>query len=92
MEKLGLNTWPGKAKILGAIFCVGGALTTSLYKGMEFHIGNDHSHQPHTHSAQPPKTHMLRGTLFLVASCLSYTAWYIVQVINKASHGVLIPL
>ncbi|KAI4338063.1 hypothetical protein L6164_016417 [Bauhinia variegata] len=77
MEKLGLQTWAGKAKIMGAILCVGGALTISLYKGKAFYIGH-HSDQAHI-SAKASNTNMLRGTLFLIASCLSYTAWYIVQ-------------
>ncbi|KAK7275933.1 hypothetical protein RIF29_17060 [Crotalaria pallida] len=77
MEKLGLQTWGGKAKSMGAILCVGGALATSLYTGKEFFIGH-HSH--HTHAIVAHKTHMLRGTFYLVGSCFSYTAWFIVQV------------
>ncbi|XP_028806612.1 WAT1-related protein At5g64700-like [Neltuma alba] len=80
MEKLGLKTWAGKAKAIGTIICVGGALTTSLYTGKEFYIGHHSHHSPHTASAKAPKTHMLRGTFFLVASCCSYTGWFIVQV------------
>ncbi|TKY73996.1 WAT1-related protein [Spatholobus suberectus] len=78
MERLRLHTWTSKVKTMGAILCVGGALTTSLYKGKEFYIVQS-SH--HTHSTvEASKTNMLRGTLFLVGSCLSYTAWFIVQV------------
>lgn len=79
MEKLGLKTWAGKAKTVGAILCVGGALTTSLYKGKAFHL-HHHNHHSHTYSTQAHKTNMIRGSLFLVGSCLSYTTWYIVQV------------
>ncbi|TKY56413.1 WAT1-related protein [Spatholobus suberectus] len=78
MEKLGLQTWAGKAKSIGAILCVGGALVTSLYKGKEFYLGH-HSHHAQT-AVVAHKTHMLRGTFFLVGSCFSYTAWFIVQV------------
>ncbi|KAI4307007.1 hypothetical protein L6164_030242 [Bauhinia variegata] len=78
MEKLGLETWAGKAKTVGAILCVGGALTCSIYKGAAFHIVH---HSVSTRiTVDSSKTNMLRGTLFLVASCLSYTLWYIVQV------------
>lgn len=80
MEKLGLQTWAGKAKCVGAILCVGGALATSLYKGKEFYIGH-HSHHTQAQTALVThKTHILRGTFFLVCSCFSYTAWFIVQV------------
>ncbi|XP_054797446.1 WAT1-related protein At5g64700-like [Prosopis cineraria] len=80
MEKLGLKTWSGKAKAIGTIICVGGALTTSLYTGKEFNTGHHSRHTSHTASAEAPKAHMLRGTLFLVASCFSYAGWFIVQV------------
>ncbi|OIW02510.1 hypothetical protein TanjilG_12824 [Lupinus angustifolius] len=76
MEKLGLQTWSGKAKAVGAILCVGGAIATSLYKGKDIYI----FHGYHTHTnVVAHKTYMLGGTFFLVGSCLSYTAWFIIQ-------------
>lgn len=80
MEKLGLQTWAGKAKCVGAILCVWGALATSLYNGKEFYIGHHSHHTQAQTAAVAHKTHMLRGTFFLVCSCFSYTAWFIVQV------------
>ncbi|RDX63098.1 WAT1-related protein, partial [Mucuna pruriens] len=80
MEKVGLQTWRSKVKTVGAILCVGGALTTSLYKGKEFYIGQSSSHHSHSTTVEASKINMLRGTLFLLASCFSYTAWFIVQV------------
>jgi len=80
MERVGFGRWASKVKTIGATLCVGGALTTSLYKGNEFYIGLS-SHHIHTATTvDSSKTHMLRGTLFLLASCFSYTAWFIVQV------------
>ncbi|CAL5189578.1 unnamed protein product [Lathyrus oleraceus] len=78
MESLKIGTWGGRAKFFGAILCVGGALTTSLFKGKEFHIGLYHSH--HEIAISTSKTHMFFGTLFLVGSCCCYTAWFIIQV------------
>ncbi|KAK7301013.1 hypothetical protein RJT34_11868 [Clitoria ternatea] len=77
LEELRLQTWVGKAKTIGAILCVGGALTTSLYKGKEFYLGTHHAKST---VVVAHKTHMLQGTFFLLASCFSYTAWFIVQV------------
>ncbi|RDY03513.1 WAT1-related protein, partial [Mucuna pruriens] len=79
MEKLRLQTWAGKAKCVGTILCVGGALATSLYKGKEFYLGH-HIHHAQTTVIVAHKTLMLRGTFFLICSCLSYTAWFIAQV------------
>jgi len=77
MEKLKWQTWVGKAKSVGSIMCVGGALVSSVYKGREFYL--DH-HNHHTHQTAPHKTHMLHGTIFLICSCFSYTTWFIAQV------------
>ncbi|GAU25739.1 hypothetical protein TSUD_216700 [Trifolium subterraneum] len=82
MENLRIGTWSGKAKFIGAILCVGGAITTSLYKGKQFYIGHHH-HSHHFDEISvvvSHKTHMLRGTLFLIGSCCCYTAWFILQV------------
>ncbi|WJX63480.1 hypothetical protein P8452_48358 [Trifolium repens] len=89
MESLRIGTWSGKAKCIGALLCVGGALVTRLYKGKEFYISHHHAH----HAAQTSvvaahKIHMLRGTFFLIAACFSYTAWFILQ----AKLMILFPL
>jgi len=77
MEKVKWETWVGKAKCVGSIVCVGGALVTSVYKGKEFFVGH---HIHHTHQTAPHKTHMLYGSIFLICSCFSCTAWFIAQV------------
>ncbi|KAJ7959470.1 WAT1-related protein [Quillaja saponaria] len=79
MEKLRLKTWAGRVKTSGAILCVAGALTTTLYKGKAFYIGH-HSDDDHSHTAaEASKNNWTRGTFFLVGSCLSYTTWYMLQ-------------
>jgi len=77
MEKLMWQTWAGKAKSVGSILCVGGALVSSVYKGKEFYLGH---HNHHKNQTAPHKTHILYGTIFLICSCFSYTAWFIAQV------------
>nr|KYP36513.1 Auxin-induced protein 5NG4 [Cajanus cajan] len=79
MEKLSLHTWTGRTKLGGAILCVMGALTSSIYKGKEFYIGHHHSHHVHE-AAGAHETHKLRGTIFLLCGCLSYTTWFLAQV------------
>ncbi|RDX97386.1 WAT1-related protein, partial [Mucuna pruriens] len=78
MEQLGLHSWAGRAKCGGAILCVGGALASSIYKGKEFYLGHHKHHAQNAVVAH--QTHMLRGTFFLICSCFSYTAWFLVQV------------
>ncbi|EXB94721.1 Auxin-induced protein 5NG4 [Morus notabilis] len=78
IEKLKLHTRAGKMKTLGALLCVAGALTTSLYKGKEFYIGHHHIESHIT--VKTADAHSARGTFLLVGSCLSYSTWFIVQV------------
>ncbi|OMO95135.1 Drug/metabolite transporter [Corchorus capsularis] len=80
IEKLRLGTTGGKIKTLGAILCVGGAVTAGLYKGKAFYL--DHPHGFHTAPAamNVSKSHWTRGTFMLVGSCVCYAAWYILQV------------
>ncbi|KAM7488664.1 hypothetical protein LguiB_026148 [Lonicera macranthoides] len=77
IEKLKVCTRAGKIKIGGAILCLGGALTISLYKGTTLHIGPrrkyDGATKIHQHNYK-------RGTLFLVVSILSYATRFIMQV------------
>ncbi|KAL5803683.1 hypothetical protein ACOSQ4_031988 [Xanthoceras sorbifolium] len=80
IEKLRLGSIEGKFKTLGAIVCVGGALTTSLYKGKDLiHFGHPKIHNSSitVHLSEP---HWTRGTFLLVGSVLSYATWYMVQV------------
>ncbi|XWS48674.1 hypothetical protein CRYUN_Cryun13aG0096400 [Craigia yunnanensis] len=79
MEKLGVGSRAGKIKTVGAILCVGGALTASLYKGKAFYLGHDnHIHTPA--AIDVSKSHGSHGTFMLVGSCLCYATWYILQV------------
>ncbi|KAL6533399.1 hypothetical protein OROMI_027511 [Orobanche minor] len=75
IEKLGLNTKAGKIRTLGAMLCLVGALSIALYKGKSFHLG--HYEPAYIVKTEQNKT---RGTMFLVASCLSYGLWFILQV------------
>ncbi|KAE9464627.1 hypothetical protein C3L33_03424, partial [Rhododendron williamsianum] len=77
MEKLRLGTRAGKVKTMGAILCVAGALTISLYKGKSFYIRHHSTHHKEiSHNVQHNWT---RGTVFLVLSVLSYATWFMVQ-------------
>lgn len=83
MENLNIHTWNGRAKCVGAILCVAGTLAARLYKGKEFYIAQYHSF----HSVAAHKTQMLRGTLFLIGACFSYSAWFFMQVCIYLSQG-----
>ncbi|KAM7485599.1 hypothetical protein LguiA_001608 [Lonicera macranthoides] len=77
IERLRVRTRAGKIKIGGAILCLGGALTISLYKGTTLHIG---PHRKYEGATMIYHHNYKRGTLFLVASILAYAARFIMQV------------
>ncbi|GMP25088.1 hypothetical protein CsSME_00002118 [Camellia sinensis var. sinensis] len=77
MEKLRLCTKAGKVKTGGAIMCLAGALTISLYKGKSFYIGHHTTH--HQIISHKANHHWTRGSLFLGFSVLSYATWFVVQ-------------
>ncbi|KAL4362298.1 hypothetical protein GQ457_04G013970 [Hibiscus cannabinus] len=79
IEKVGLGSKAGKIKTAGAFLCVGGALTTSLYKGKAFHVGDGH-HFHRIPAMDVSSSHWTRGTFMLVGSCVCYASWYILQV------------
>lgn len=87
LEKLGLGSWSGKMKALGAAMCVGGTMMVSLLKGRLLHLWPTHllryahaqQHVPATSSHS--HHHQSVGTFFLCGSCLSYALWFIVQVL-----------
>ncbi|CAL5405503.1 unnamed protein product [Camellia sinensis] len=83
IEKLQFGTKGGKVTVVGAILCVAGALTISLYKGKAFYIGH---HATHHHVViQKAKPNWTRGTLFLVSSCISCATWFLVQATMQAT-------
>lgn len=83
MEKLRLGTRAGKVKTMGAILCVAGALTISLYKGKSFYIRHHSTH--HREISHNVQHNWTRGTVFLVLSVLSYATWFMVQVCTQSN-------
>ncbi|XP_059277043.1 WAT1-related protein At5g64700-like [Lycium ferocissimum] len=75
VEKLRLKTKAGKVKLLGAMLCLAGALTITLYKGKVFHVSHHDKHQ----NSSKDHANMLRGTIFLMCSCMSYGCWFLIQ-------------
>ncbi|XP_062076084.1 WAT1-related protein At1g09380-like [Humulus lupulus] len=77
LEQVELHTKAGKVKIIGALVCVAGALTSSLYKGKAFYISHHHI-DSHINS-KTSDTNWALGTLMLVGSCFSYSSWFLIQ-------------
>ncbi|GAB2255611.1 hypothetical protein Droror1_Dr00009389 [Drosera rotundifolia] len=79
MEKLDLRTKKGKMKVLGAILCVAGAATISLYKGKSLHLFHQNFHKKSL-LGKKVEPHWTTGICVLAGSVFAYACWFIVQV------------
>lgn len=78
----------GKAKVLGTLIGIGGAMVLTFIKGKEIHIWPFHINllDPHQHQNGHVASHSddsginLLGVLCAIASCFSFAMWFIIQV------------
>lgn len=84
MERLNLRTAAGKAKIVGTLIGIGGAMVLTFVKGVHIEFGSFHLnllHPPNgTHAHATTGAHTLLGSLCALASGISYALWLIIQV------------
>ncbi|KAJ8551631.1 hypothetical protein K7X08_021646 [Anisodus acutangulus] len=77
-ENLSFDKVSGKAKVMGTIICVGGAMVLTLYKGVEVHmwpIKIDLLH--HANEATAHKELLALGIVLAVTSCICYSLWIV---------------
>ncbi|KAM6554400.1 hypothetical protein CsatB_015162 [Cannabis sativa] len=88
LEKLNLGSSSGKAKVLGTLVGIGGAMLLTLYKGVEINIWSTHvdflNHGQHklNHVVSTNKDeygNRVLGCFFSVASSTCYSIWLIIQ-------------
>ncbi|KAG8368734.1 hypothetical protein BUALT_Bualt15G0076800 [Buddleja alternifolia] len=87
LEKLGWNTTAGKAKVLGTLLGIGGAMLFTFYEGPELKIGNTginllettSTHHHHHSQTQGGGHNLVLGLFLALAGCVSYSLWLIIQ-------------
>ncbi|XWS55191.1 hypothetical protein CRYUN_Cryun10bG0153400 [Craigia yunnanensis] len=84
LEKLGFGTTAGRAKVLGTLIGIGGAMLLTFYKGVQINTGPTHidllSHGSHgAASSHPGSANHLLGALLALGSCISYALWLNIQ-------------
>ncbi|GLT56380.1 hypothetical protein SLA2020_373980 [Shorea laevis] len=90
MEKLCLNTMSGKAKVLGTLIGLGGAMLFTFYKGIQLNILSTHLDLLHHYGqataglvasshAHAASLNRALGALAALGSCTAYALWLIVQ-------------
>lgn len=84
MERLNLRTAAGKAKIVGTLIGIGGAMVLTFVKGVHIEFGSFHLNLLHpqngTHAHSATGAHTLLGSLCALGSGISYALWLIIQV------------
>ncbi|EYU35417.1 hypothetical protein MIMGU_mgv1a006677mg [Erythranthe guttata] len=95
LERLGWNTAAGKAKVLGTLLGISGAMLLTFYKGPEINLWDTHinlleltksnrsngSTQVH-HGGQ----NLVLGSILALVSCVCYSLWLIVQAKAAAKY------
>ncbi|CAN4081118.1 unnamed protein product [Withania somnifera] len=84
MESLDMHRLAGKAKLLGTLLGIGGALVLNLYKGMKITLPSMDIHLLHTANATATTAQRtahsdIWGSLLAFLSCASYASWLIFQ-------------
>ncbi|KAK6121317.1 hypothetical protein DH2020_044943 [Rehmannia glutinosa] len=87
MERLGLNTRAGKAKVMGTLMGIGGAMVLTFYKGCEVNIWSTHFNLMHKNqqsgghvaAAHHKSFNNILGPLLALACCFSVSLSLIVQ-------------
>lgn len=71
----------GKAKIFGAIVCIGGVLLLALYKGIPLNKPQS-QHIAHRDTNRPPAAKLQKwiiGSILLTAGCILWSSWFVIQ-------------
>ncbi|XP_062080242.1 WAT1-related protein At1g25270-like [Humulus lupulus] len=82
LEKLNFGRSSGKAKVLGSLVGIGGAMLLTFYKGVEINIWSTHIDllkQSHVASPKEEYGNRLLGCLLSVGSGTCYSLWLIIQ-------------
>ncbi|RZB62440.1 WAT1-related protein [Glycine soja] len=81
LERLNIGTSAGKAKVVGTVMGIGGAMMLTFYKNIEIHIWSTHVNlMPNIikpHNVSPTK---ISGSFLAFGTCLSYSVWLVIQV------------
>lgn len=85
MEKVNLKRRHSQAKVIGAVVMVVGAVIMILYKGpiVPFAWSKGRTHGSSSAAAEIGHGNFLIGTLSLIASCICWSGFYILQVMIR---------
>ncbi|KAL6290634.1 hypothetical protein ACE6H2_008144 [Prunus campanulata] len=84
LEKVNIKSKGGIAKILGALICIAGALSLTLYKGMPLTNPNSQDttqmqNHANTMTSAKKTERWAVGSVLLGAGCLLWSSWFLIQ-------------
>eukprot|EP01018_Ginkgo_biloba_P018342 Gb_01918 [translate_table: standard] len=85
LERFDIRSLEGQAKIIGTAVCIGGAMLLTFYKGIKIKLWSSPLNLNDQHNnVKISDSEWVKGSLLLVGSCFSWSAWFIIQAkINK---------
>ncbi|PIA47737.1 hypothetical protein AQUCO_01400383v1 [Aquilegia coerulea] len=85
LEKMAIRTLGGKAKVLGTLLGLGGAMLLTFYKGIEINLWSAHlihlhdNRSSHAAGSHGETGNRVLGAILALGSCLCYATWLIIQ-------------
>ncbi|XP_045803008.1 WAT1-related protein At1g25270-like [Trifolium pratense] len=79
LERLKIGTLTGKAKVIGTIMGISGAMILTFYKSIEIHIWSTHVNLLKHTQPQNVSSHNIWGSFLALGTCLSFSIWLIIQ-------------
>ncbi|KAK6118681.1 hypothetical protein DH2020_047594 [Rehmannia glutinosa] len=84
MERLGLDTKTGRAKVIGTITCIGGAMVLTFYKGCDVNLWSTHFDILHNHHQprgqdHPKCVNHIFGPFLTLVCCFCISLSFIIQ-------------
>ncbi|KAK6150572.1 hypothetical protein DH2020_015504 [Rehmannia glutinosa] len=94
LERLDMRRSTGKAKVLGTLLGIGGAMVLTIYKGCNIHLWSTHlnllTHYKATKQYSPVQQNLFVGFLLALCSCISNAAWLVLQGIIGSAMAIAI--
>ncbi|KAK8626442.1 hypothetical protein V6N13_134085 [Hibiscus sabdariffa] len=87
METFTLYTWPGRAKVIGTIISISGAMITTFYSGSSFHIPTGIDLFPEPHTLQFRAERPILGAALAFGSVICFSLLLIIQTKLTATHA-----
>jgi hypothetical protein len=77
LEKVNMKSKCGRAKVLGTVVCIGGALLLTLYKGTP--LNHPHSRATTQITNHSKTERWAIGSILNAAGCLLWSSWFLIQ-------------